>query len=480
MERPIHISRHRKSPLTEGPISLALVRLSVPIILANILQTAYQLTDTFWVGRLSAQAVAAVSLCFPITFLCIAVGGGLPIAGTVLIAQFRGKGDERGVSHVAGQTLLLSFVVSAILSVVGLTFAWPIMRFMGADAEVLPNAVRFLQVTFLGFLFVFGFLAYQALVRGLGTVYPPMFIVLGTVILNFAFDPLFIFGWGPVPAMGVSGAAMATLCTQVLASMIGLGLLVRGKHGVHLHWSDFRPDFSLVRMLARIGFPASVEQSTQALGLMIMMLLVSTFGTNPIAAYGIGQRVLSCAIIPAMGLSLATSTLVGQNMGAGQVERAVKTNRTSCIISFSFLTAAGIVMYFIAYPTSAFLMPEGGEAIAESATLIRILSFAFGFVGLQQVLTGTLRGAGDTVAPMVLAIVSLWVLRFPLAYILSKHTHLGADGIWWAVSISIIVSAIITGCWFARGDWKHRRLLDEVQIEEQTERQLAMEENLPF
>ena len=158
----------------------------------------------------------------------------------------------------------------------------------------------------------------------------------------------------------------------------------------------------------------------------------------------------------------------------------MRTNRTSCIISFTTLTTAGIVLFFIAQPVSAFLMPEGGEAIAESATLIRILCLAFGFIGLQQVLTGTLRGAGDTVAPMVLAIVSLWVLRFPLAYVLSKHTPLGADGIWWAVAISIVVLRHHHRHWFARGDWKRRRLLEEVEIEQQAERQMAMEENLPF
>ena len=211
------------------------MRLSVPIILANILQTAYQLTDTFWVGRLSAQAVAAVSLCFPITFLCVSLGGGLPIAGTVLIAQFRGKGDERGVSHVAGQTLLMSLVVAAILAAIGFHFATPIMRFMGADAEVLPDAVRFLQVTFLGFVFVFGFFAYQALVRGLGTVYPPMFIVLGTVILNFALRSAVHFRLGTDSADGRCrrrhGHAVHANAGRWRSV---LDLLIWGKHGITL------------------------------------------------------------------------------------------------------------------------------------------------------------------------------------------------------------------------------------------------------
>jgi putative MATE family efflux protein len=471
-----------KKSLTEGPIWIALVRLSVPIILSNILQSAYQLTDTFWVGRLSAgaAAVAAVSLSFPINFLCISFAGGLPIAGTVLIAQFRGKQDERAVSHVAAQTLLLCLAVSLVLAIGGYALSQPLMRFMGAAPDVLPNAVRFLQVTFLGFVFVFGFFAYQALMRGVGIVYPPMFIVLLTVLLNFILDPFFIFGFGPVPAMGVAGAAMATLCTQALATAIGMALLLRKRSAVHLHWADFRPDWRLMGTLFKIGGPASIEQSTQALGMTLMMLLVSTFGTDPVAAYGVGTRVLSMVIIPAMGLSLATSTLVGQNIGANRMERAVHTNAISCILSSGVLLAAGVFFFFTGRGFSVLLMPQGGAAIDESAELIRIVAFCFPFLGLQQVLTGTFRGAGDTVAPMLLAIISLWVLRFPLAYVLSKHTALGANGIWWAVTISIMASAILAGIWFLRGDWKRKKLLDEVRLEDSAERQMAMEEGLPF
>ncbi|HEY2148247.1 MAG TPA: MATE family efflux transporter [Pirellulales bacterium] len=186
-----------------------------------------------------------------------------------------------------------------------------------------------------------------------------------------------------------------------------------------------------------------------------------------------------------MGLSLATSTLVGQNIGAGRMKRAVQTSNISCAISFSVLVASGLIFFFIARPMTAFFIPKGGEAIDESVTLIRILTICFGFVGLQQVLTGTLRGAGDTLAPMLLAIISLWILRFPLAYVLSKHTALGAVGIWWAVAISIMASAILASIYYLRGDWKKRRLLDEVRsdaasLEDSAERQMAMEEGLPF
>src|SRR5579871_6816240 len=203
--------------LTDEPIWRAIVRLSVPIILANILQTAYGMTDTYWVGVISKEAVAAVTQSFPLTFLLIAIGAGLPIAGTVLIAQYRGRGDNAAMNHVAAQTMLMVFIVSIVLSVGGYFLSGDIMRVMGVPAEAMDDAVRFMQMTFVGFLFVFAFMSFQSLMRGLGVVYMPMLIVLLTVILNFGLDPLFIWGWGPIPAMGAPGAAVATACTQALA-----------------------------------------------------------------------------------------------------------------------------------------------------------------------------------------------------------------------------------------------------------------------
>jgi putative MATE family efflux protein len=314
---------------------------------------------------------------------------------------------------------------------------------------------------------VFAFFAYQALMRGRGIVYPPMFIVFITVVINFALDPLLIFGWGPFPRMGVAGSAMATLLTQVLAAAIGLTLMVRGRHGIHLKWRNLAPDFDLMRQIFRIGFPSSVEQSTQALGMTVMTMLVSGFGTIPVAAYGIGVRVMSCALVPAIGLSVATSTLVGQNIGANQLARAERTNIISCSLTFVSLTAAGLLAFFAAPAIARFFIPEGGAVIEQSSIFIRAIALTFGFIGLQQVLTGSLRGAGDTVAPMVLAMIALWVLRFPLAYILSSHTYLHVRGIWYAFPVTTVISAAMAAGWYRWGGWRNRRLLDEVAIQEQ-------------
>lgn len=471
-------SSHPARSLTDGSIAGALVRLSVPIIAANILATAYSLTDTWWVGRLSDKAVAAVTLCFPINFLMIATGGGLAIAGSVLIAQYKGRGDERAMNHVTAQTLIMVLVVAIALSSIGYFFSEPIMRFMGAEADVLPDAVKFMQITFLGFIFVFGFFVYQSLMRGLGVVQVPMLIVLLTVLLNFALDPLFIFGWGPIPPMGVAGAGMATLATQALAAVIGFALLFSGKQGLRPRLADFWPDWYVIRKTFLLGLPASVEQATRALSMLIMTLLVSTFGTIAVAAYGVGIRVLTFVVIPAMGVAMATTTLVAQNLGAGKLARAEQTTLIASLMSFFIPTVGGVFLFVFSIPLATFFVPNSPEAIAESAHFLRIISLALGCIGLQHTLTGTLRGAGNTMAAMVLTIVSAWVIQFPLAYALSRHTSLGIGGIWWSHPIGMMVSVIVCLVWFLGGDWKRTKLLEDLELEQKVLEEARIEEGI--
>ena len=279
------------SALLEGPIFSSLLRLAIPIILATILQSAYQLTDAFWVGRLGAQAVAAVSVSFPFTFLMIALGAGMAIAGSTLIAQYYGARNWPMVNHVAAQTLLMVGLASVVFGSLGFWMAPGVLRLMGVEPDVMPGATQFMRVSFVGLVFVFGFAMIQAVLRGVGEVQKPLYIVLGTVVLNFALDPLLIFGIGPIPATGVAGAALATLGTQSLAAVAGLSLLLSGRYGIHLRSRDFRPDLPFFKRAFLLGFPASVEQTARALGLTVMTFLVASFGTVTIAAYGIGFNV---------------------------------------------------------------------------------------------------------------------------------------------------------------------------------------------
>jgi putative MATE family efflux protein len=453
-----------KNKLLEGPILRSLLTLAIPIVAANVLQSGYQIIDAFWVGRLGGTAIAAVSLSFPVMFLMFAVGAGLSMAGSTLIAQYVGARNERMVGHVAGQTILMVVLASLVLGTIGYFVAPALLRLVGVAPDVYAGALGFMRVSFIGLVFNFTFFVFNAIMRSLGRATLPVYIVAGTVLLNFALDPLLIFGWGPVPAYGVMGAAIATLVTQGVAAVIGVVILRRGMHGVHVRRADLVPDFAYVKRAFFLGFPASIEMSARALGLMMMTFLITSFGTLTLAAYGVGNNVVQVIIIPAMGLSMAVSTLVGQNIGAGDIERAARIGRLGGLLGFVSLSVLGLLVFLFPASIVAFFVPDDPAVIAAGAEYLRVVAPAWGFLGLQFALTGVLRASGNMVMTMVLTLVSQWVLQFPLAYVLSKHTALGALGIWWAFPIANVVITLITICVYAKGDWKKKRLLDEEEV----------------
>ncbi|HET6765695.1 MAG TPA: MATE family efflux transporter [Longimicrobiaceae bacterium] len=455
--------------LLEGPILRSLFTLAVPIALANVLQAAYQLIDAFWVGRLGGSAVAAVSVSTPVMFLTIALGAGLAIAGSTLIAQYYGARNQAMVNHVAAQTLLMVVIVSVVLGGVGFAFAPTLLRLMGVAADVYPGALGFMRVSFVGLVFNFFFFMFQSVMRGVGEARFPVFVVLGTVVLNFVLDPFFIFGYGPIPAMGVMGAALATLSTQSLAAIVGLTVLLRGRYGIQLRWRDFIPDPTYIKRAFFLGFPASIEQSARALGLTVLTFLITSFGTLTVAAYGVGSTILQVVMIPAMGLSMAISTLVGQNIGAGNVERAGRIARLGVLLGFGILSVMGVVAFALAPHLVAFFVPQDPAVIAAGTVFLRTIALSWGFMGAQLCMTGVLRASGNMVMTMVLTLVSQWVLQFPLAYVLSRHAGMGPRGIWWAFPITYVLITLVTLGIYAKGDWKRKRLT-EPDADELTDR----------
>ncbi|WP_370979822.1 MATE family efflux transporter [Agaribacterium sp. ZY112] len=446
-----------------GSISHALYSLALPIILANILQSCYQFTDAFWVGRLGSAAVAAVSVSTPVTFLLIAIGSGLAMAGTTLTAQYMGAGRQDKVNEVAGQTLLMVVGLSSVLGAIGLVLAPHLLTLMGVEQDVYNDALKFMRVSFIGIVFVFTFSMFQSLMRGVGHTLIPLVIVFTTVLLNLILDPLFIFGYGPIPAFGVEGAAMATLGTQSLAALVGVCVLWRGKWGIRLRLKHLVPQPSYMKKAVLLGFPGSVELSTRSLGLMVMSFLVASMGTLTIAAYGIGANIIQLVMIPAMGLSMAVSTLVGQNMGAGKIERAEQVTKLATLMGCLFLTLIGGLAYLTAPHIMWFFVPNEAEVIKQGAHFIRVMCLSWGGIGVQLCILAAFRASGNMINAMVLAMVSQWILRFPLAYLLSKHTSMGEEGLWWSFPITNIVTALIALAWFYAGGWKKTKITDDEQ-----------------
>ncbi|MDD2871024.1 MAG: MATE family efflux transporter [Candidatus Gracilibacteria bacterium] len=461
-----------------GPIIKSIISLSIPILFANLLQSAYQLTDAFWVGRLGGDAVASVSVSFPITFLVISLGSGFAIAGSTLIAQYAGAKNQIMVNHIAAQTLVMVAIVSLFFGSLGYLLAPIILSLMGISQGVYVDALSFLRVSFIGIIFVFAFAMFQSIMRGLGEVKMPMKIVMGTVLLNFLVDPLFIFGYGFVPALGVSGAAMATLITQGIATIIGLYVLLNGKYHIHLKLHDFKPDISYIKKAFRLGFPSSMEMSARSLGMLAITFLIASFGTQAVASYGAGGNVLQLVMIPAMGLSMSTSVLVGQNIGAKNIARASKIAKISSLLGFLLLTFVGIIIFVLAEYFIKFFIPSDISIIDGGAHFLRIVSLTFGFIGLQLATSGVFRAAGNMKTTLAITLIGQWIIQLPVAYYLSKNTTLGIDGIWYSFVITNILTALISVLWFIKGDWKKKTLTSEERIKEKIIEEVIIEEGV--
>jgi len=249
--------------------------------------------------------------------------------------------------------------------------------------------------------------------------------------------------------------------------------LSSGRYGISLKLRQLRPDPAFIIRAFNLGYPAAIEGSARGLGVTLMMFLITSFGTVTTAAYGVGGNVLQFVVIPAMGFSMATSTLVGQNIGAGNIQRAEAVARLAALITFSVLTGVGILSFAFANHVAAFFVPHDKAVIHDASVFIRTVSWSFGFIGVQFALMGVLRASGNMFAAMVISLVSQWVLQFPLAFVLAERAHLGPQGLWWAFPIANVITAVISAVWFSRGDWKKRRIIEPSSLEEEEREEVS-------
>ena len=437
--------------LTKGGIGWPLFYLSLPIVITNLLQTAYNLADTFWLGQYSTDALAAISFAFPMVFLLISLGMGLSVAGSILVAQHVGAGEEAEAEYAASQTVTFSLLGSLVLGVVGYFFVGDFLSFLGASADVLPRAEAYMQVISLGIAFMFGFFVFVALMRGYGDTVTPMLVMAGTVALNVVIDPILIFGWGPLAPRGIEGAAIATVISRALAMAVGLAIMFRGERGVQIHLDQMKPDFSFLRKLLGIGVPASIEGTGRALSINLMLIVVGLFPDTVVAAFGIGTRVFSVIFLPAIAVARGVETMSGQNIGAGKPDRAARTNDFAAKVMFVVLSGMAVLIWVGARPIVA-VFTNDAEVIAAGTTFLRFVAPTFGFTGVMRAYAGGFRGAGKTLTAAAIAIFTLGIVRFPIAWV-GAHQW-GTRGLWLSFAISNVVGATIALAWYKRGTWR--------------------------
>jgi len=413
---------------------------------------------------------------FSYNLLIMTFSGGIGLAGGVLVSQYKGRQKHEEVNFISGQVLLIATIVSLFFSFLGYIFTPQIVGIFATEEIVFLNAISYLKVAFLGLVFVFGYMVYQSLSRAVGENKMPIFIVLATVLLNFFLDPLFIYGWKFVPAFGVAGAATATLITQMIALTMGLIVLLRGKTGIHLKLSYFKPNFEQIKKIIFLGIPISLEQSSRAIGFILINIIVATFGTVALASYGIGSQMISLIIIPALSIAIANSTLVGHNIGAGKIDRAEKITKISMLLGFVLLTIAGITFFiFASNIVNIFINSKDVEVIKEGGLFLKIVALSFGFIGVQMAVLGSLRGAGSVNSTFFIAFSTV-CFQVISVFLLSKYFFHNQIGVWYAFPLSNIFGALLAVIIFFRGKWKDAQVLNSPRVEEEIKNESSLAE----
>ena len=497
-----------RDSITEGSLAWPLFHLAWPIVVIQLLQVTYNVVDTLYLGRLSAEAVGAISLAFPLIFLLIAVAGGFTTAGAILVAQYLGAEGDESAGLVTGQTVTFVGLLSVVIGVVGYFYTRPALELLPSDpdtaATVIPLAADYMEIIFIGMPLMFGFFVFSALMRGYGDTRTPMVVMVVSVAINIFLDPFFIFGFEDNPLFvwlglgglqaslfaatgftgwGIQGAALATMVARGVGTGIGLYLLFGTGLGPDARLEHLWPDFAFVADIVRLGTPSMVEQSTSALAMIALTAMVVTFSPPVVAAYGLGNRLISLVFLPAMGLGRAVDTVVGQNLGADRPDRAARATRLAASTGAGVMLLIAVLAATFTEPiVSVFLgdVPDAPATISYGVEYVRIRSVEFAFIGVSQVVLGAFRGAGNTGTAMVISMLTLWVGRVGSVLVLALSWSVtipgvgitiaalgwGPTGIWVGMAVGNVLGAIIGVAWFARGTWKEK-YIDEEQIEDE-------------
>lgn len=448
------LTNGRTTDFSAGSISRHLLAFSGPMFLGNLLQAAYNTVDSFWVGRfLGADALAAVSVGFPIIFMLVSLVMGLTMAATTLTAQYAGARRQDMVTRVAGNSLGLLVISGAVLSALGVILHRPILSLINTPAAILPMAASYLSIYFSGLIFMFLYNAASAILRGLGdSLSPTVFLAYATGI-NIILDPLFIFGLGPLPALGVAGAAWATVLAQAVAAFLSLHHLARTNRLLQPKLSFYWPQAGLTWQTVLIGLPAGLQQVVVSLGSLVVTALVNSYGKTVMAAFGASARLDQFAFLPTLTISLATSALVGQNLGAGREERAHETLRRSAFLGAGI--SAGIALIVATVPRLLLsIFTDEPAVLAEGARYLRIVSLSYIPFSIMFAVNGFLRGAGDTIPTLLNSAGSLWLIRLPLSYWLSRWVGLGTTGIWIGMAASPVAGLLLSYLYYRTGRWR--------------------------
>jgi len=441
--------------LTTENIRKSIFQLAWPAVGTMFLETAFSIADAFWVGRLGAVSMAAVISSTFMIWIIYSLASVISTGVVAMVSRFLGAKDKAAASYVSEQAIFFSILSSLVLSFVGILTAKQVFLLMGTEPEVTGLGVTYLQIVYAGTIFFFLIDTIGAVFRASGDTKTPLRVAAFSIGLNIIIDPILIFGWLGFPEMGTAGAALATFISQGLGALLYFVLLKRRSllFGVKV---QPKLDFSTVFRLIKIGIPTSISGILFCVVYLFINKITALFGTEAIAALGIGNRMESISYLTCFGLSIAASTLVGQNLGAKKPQRSEEAAWTTVRIA-AFVTGI-ISLAFLLFPKyiASFFISDP-EVVRIDIDYLRILALSQVFMGLEIVLDGSFAGAGDTVPPMIVSVPGS-ILRIPLAYLLAFPLGLGVNGVWWSITLTTIVKGSMLALWFKKGRWKKKKI----------------------
>lgn len=444
---------HTMKDLTQGNESKLILQFATPMLLGNVFQQLYNIVDSIIIGNfLGKEALAAVGAAFPFIFLLISLIIGIATGSTIVIAQYFGAKDLDKVRRAIDTLYIFLFFASISVSIIGIAFSGPIFRLISLPEEVIPLAVTYMNIYIGGIIFAFGFSGTSAILRGLGDSKTPLYFLIIATIANIILDLLFVlvFGWG------VAGVAIATVISQAGAFITAILYLNRTHELVTLTTFRLRFDREIFRQSIRIGLPSGIQQTLVSLGMLALFRIVNIFGTPAAAAYSIALRIDSFASLPAMNFGAALSTFVGQNLGANKPSRVRSGLHATLKLSTIVSVVVSVLSIIFREPLMK-VFTQDPEVIRIGADYLLIISGFYMVFSAMFAINGALRGAGDTLIPMFITLLSLWFVRIPVSWVLAHS--MGINGIWWGAPIAWFLGMSLSYLYYMTGRWRTKTVI---------------------
>ncbi|HEX4388678.1 MAG TPA: MATE family efflux transporter [Steroidobacteraceae bacterium] len=447
--------------LTEGSIPAGLFRFSLPILFANILQSLNGSVNSIWVGRyLGEAALTATSNANTVMFLLIGAAFGIALAATILIGQCIGANDLAETKRVVGTSATFFAAISVVMAIAGLVLCRPLLIAMSTPADSLPLAVAYMRVIFLALPFLYMYAFVMAVLRGAGDSKTPFYFMLLSVGIDIVLNPVFIFGIGPIPRMGIAGSALATFVAQAVSLTALIRHLYRIRHVLCLHQDELaklRIDWSVVATLVKKGIPMSAQMLVMSLSGVLMITLVNRFGVDTTAAFGAALQIWNYIQMPAFAVGMGMSAMTAQNVGARKWDRVTRIAGIGVLYSVMLTGSVVLVIELLNTQIFGLFVPSGSAALAIASHMNRIVTPSFIFFGISVALFGVVRATGAVIAPLIVLTVSLLVVRFPLAELFLDRYQ--ADAVWWSFLISSALSSLLAVIYYKFGAWRGAHML---------------------